>query len=147
MPSRCSSFIDRGSQMPVSTLCTWTSYCFQQLPTLFQFSPFTRHLLLIKTTRLSLSLSHGQNKADCTQRNLKLIMSPIISSVPYGDWLGAERSGDRIPVGSRFFLPVQFGSEAHPATCTMGTGSFPGVKRSGDGVDRPPHLAPRLKKE
>ena len=32
----------------------------------------------------------------------------------------------------------------HPASCTMGTGSFPGVKRPGRGVD---HLAPRLKEE
>jgi len=29
----------------------------------------------------------------------------------------------------------------------MGTGSFPGVKRPGRGVDHPPHLAPRSKKE
>jgi len=28
----------------------------------------------------------------------------------------------------------------------MGTGAFPGVKRSGCGVDHPPHLAP-IKKE
>jgi len=41
----------------------------------------------------------------------------------------------------------QTGSEAHPAFCTMGTGSFPGVKRPGRGVDKPPHLAPKLKKE
>jgi hypothetical protein len=26
-------------------------------------------------------------------------------------------------------------------------GSFPGVKQSGRGIDHPPHLAPRLKKE
>ena len=35
--------------------------------------------------------------------------------------------------GARFFAPVQTGSGAHPASCTMGTGSFPGVK-SGRGV-------------
>jgi len=29
----------------------------------------------------------------------------------------------------------------------VGTGSFPGVKRPGHGVDHPPHLAPMLKKE
>ena len=29
----------------------------------------------------------------------------------------------------------------------MGTGSLPGVKRPGRGVDHPLHLAPRLKKE
>ena len=28
----------------------------------------------------------------------------------------------------RDFPPVQTGPEAHPASCTMGTGSFPGVK-------------------
>jgi hypothetical protein len=34
----------------------------------------------------------------------------------------------------------------HPASYTMGTGSFPEVKRPGRGVDNPHHLAPRLKK-
>jgi hypothetical protein len=29
----------------------------------------------------------------------------------------------------------------------MGTGSFPGVKRPGRGVDHPSHVKPRLKKE
>ena len=33
----------------------------------------------------------------------------------------------RIPVGARFSAPVQTGPEAHPAFCTMGTGSFQGV--------------------
>jgi hypothetical protein len=32
-------------------------------------------------------------------------------------------------MGERFFAHVQTGPEAHPASCTMGTGSFPGVKR------------------
>jgi hypothetical protein len=36
---------------------------------------------------------------------------------------------------------------SHSAFHTMGTGSFPGVKRPGRGIDHPPHLAPRLKKE
>ena len=31
------------------------------------------------------------------------------------------------PGGARFSAPVQTGPEAHPASCTMGTGSFPGV--------------------
>jgi hypothetical protein len=42
------------------------------------------------------------------------------------DWLRAGRSGDRIPVGAIFSAPVQTGPGVHPATCTMGTGSFPG---------------------
>jgi len=38
----------------------------------------------------------------------------------------------------RFSVPVQTGPGAHPASCTMGTGSFPGVK-SGRGVTLAPH--------
>ena len=37
-----------------------------------------------------------------------------------------------------FSTPVQTGPGAHPASCTMGTGSFPGVK-SGQGVTLTPH--------
>jgi len=44
---------------------------------------------------------------------------------------------DRIPVGARFSAPVQTDPGAHPATCTLGTGSFPGVK-SGRGVTLTP---------
>ena len=45
---------------------------------------------------------------------------------------------DRILVRARFSTPVQTGPGAHPASCTMGTGSFPGVK-SGRGVTLNPH--------
>ena len=38
----------------------------------------------------------------------------------------------------RFSAPLQTGPGAHPASCTMGTGSFPGVK-SGRGVTLTPH--------
>jgi len=50
-------------------------------------------------------------------------------------------------VEARFNASVQTGPEAHPASYTMGTGSLPGVKRPGRGVDHPPYLAPRLKEE
>ena len=56
----------------------------------------------------------------------------------YSDWLQAGRSGDWIPVGVRFSAPVQTGPGAHPASCTMGTRSFLGVK-SGRGVTLTPH--------
>ena len=49
--------------------------------------------------------------------------------------------------GARFSAPVQIGPRAQPTYCTMGTGYFQRVKRPGRGVDHPPHLAPRLKKE
>jgi len=44
------------------------------------------------------------------------------------NWLRAGRSGDRIPVGARFSAPVQTGPGVQPASSTMDTGSFPGVK-------------------
>ena len=44
---------------------------------------------------------------------------------------GAGRFGDRIPVGARFSTPVQTGPGTHPASCTMGTGSFLGEKAAG----------------
>jgi len=50
-------------------------------------------------------------------------------------------------MGARFSAPVQIGPWAHPASYTMGTGYFPRVKRPGRGVDDPPHLVPKLKKE
>jgi len=56
----------------------------------------------------------------------------------YSDWLWARQTGDQIPVGSRFSAPVQTGPGAHPPSCTMGTGTFPGVK-SGQDVTLTPH--------
>ena len=38
-------------------------------------------------------------------------------------------------------------SRAYPASYTIGTGSFPGVKRPRRGVDNLTHLEPRLKKQ
>jgi len=35
--------------------------------------------------------------------------------------------GDQIPVEARFSAPVQTGPGTHPASCTMDTGSLPGV--------------------
>jgi hypothetical protein len=61
----------------------------------------------------------------------------------YSDWLRAGWSGGRILVGARFSAPVQTGPGAHPASCTMGTGSFPGVA-SGRGMTLTP-LVPRSK--
>ena len=59
--------------------------------------------------------------------------------------LRAGQSGDLIPVGARFSTPVQTGPGAHPASYTMGTGSFPGVKKPGRGVDRPPPTSSEVK--
>jgi hypothetical protein len=64
----------------------------------------------------------------------------------YSDWLRAGRSGDRILVGTRFFVDVQTDPGAHSASCTMGTGSFPGLKRPGRVADDPPPSSAEVKK-
>jgi hypothetical protein len=56
----------------------------------------------------------------------------------YSDSLRAGRSGDWILVRARFTAPAQTGPGAHPASFSMCTGSFPGVKRPGRGFNYPP---------
>jgi hypothetical protein len=51
----------------------------------------------------------------------------IYSVLSFTYWLRAGRSAIECRRG-RHFPPVQTGSGAHPASCKMGTGSFPGVK-------------------
>ena len=46
---------------------------------------------------------------------------------------------------ARFSVPVQTGPGAQPASYTMGTGSFRGVKRPGRGVDHPPPYSAKVK--
>jgi len=41
---------------------------------------------------------------------------------------GLEGLGIESRWGARFSAPVQTSPWAHPASCTMGTGSFPGVE-------------------
>ena len=60
---------------------------------------------------------------------------------------GLDGPGIESRWGARFSATVQTGPGAHPASYTMGTGSFAGVKRPWRGVDHPPHLVSRLKKE
>ena len=61
---------------------------------------------------------------------------------------GLDGPGIESRWGARFSAPVQTGPGAHPASCTMGNGFFPGVK-SGRGVNLTPHplLVPLVMKE
>ena len=70
--------------------------------------------------------------------------SGSVSSVHIATWLRAGRSGIESRWG-RGFPPVQTGPGTHPASCKMGTGSFPEVK-CGRGVllTTNPLLVPRL---
>jgi hypothetical protein len=79
-----------------------------------------------------------KKKYFCYWDKLCFFVSGPGSSVGIVTELRAGRSGDRIPVGARFSAPVQTGPGAHPASCSMGTGSFPGIK-SDWGVTLTPH--------
>jgi DNA-binding transcriptional LysR family regulator len=84
-------------------------------------------------------------------RHLLITIQLYISSVPFSMSIRLTDYGlDGPGIESRwakFFAPVQTDPGAHPASCTRGTGSFPGVK-SGQGVTLTPHplLVPWLRK-
>ena len=119
--------------------------------------PYTYH----RSSKWSLSLRlHHQNPVrtlTCPHTwpmthpsSFLLIWSPeylVLISKPsrYGDLQRAGRSGDRIPVGSRYSTPIQTGPGAHPASYSMGTRYLPGVKRPGRGIDHPPQSSAEVK--
>jgi hypothetical protein len=73
-----------------------------------------------------------------------IFISGLGSSVGIATDYGLDGPGIESQWGARFSAPVQTGPGAHPASCTMGTGSFPGVK-CGRGVTLTTHplLVPR----
>ena len=60
------------------------------------------------------------------------------SSVGLATGYGLDSPGIESQWEATFSAPVQTSSGAHPSSCTMRTGSFPGVK-SGQGVTLTPH--------
>ena len=103
------------------------------------YEEFSRRCLLFLLSQVLISITMA---GTCFQKVLMFQLIHIFigrdSSVGMAPELRAGRSGNRILVGARFSAPVQTGPEAHPASCTMGTGSFPGVK-IGRGVTLIPH--------
>jgi hypothetical protein len=69
------------------------------------------------------------------------------SSVGIETDYGLDGPGIECRWGARFFAHVQTGSGTHPASCTMGTGPFPGVKRPGRGADHPPPSSAEVENE
>jgi len=68
-----------------------------------------------------------------------------VSSVTVATELLTGRYGDRIPVGDEIFRTLQTVPGAHPASYTVGTRSFPGVKRPKPVVNRSSNLPPSLR--
>jgi hypothetical protein len=69
---------------------------------------------------------------------LKWTSSGPGSSVSIATGYGVDGPGIESQWGARFSASFQTGPGAHPASCTMGPGSFPGVE-SGRGVTLTPH--------
>jgi hypothetical protein len=53
----------------------------------------------------------------------------------YSNTLRTGRAGDRNPVWREILRAIETSPEAHPASVSMGTSSFPGVKRPERGAD------------
>jgi len=66
------------------------------------------------------------------------------SAVSIATCYGLDGPGIESRLGTRFSAPFQTGPGAHPVY-TIGTGSFPGVKRPGLGIDHPPPYSVRVK--
>jgi hypothetical protein len=67
------------------------------------------------------------------------------SSVSIATRYGLDGLGNESQCGPRFSAPIQTGPGALPASYTMGTRSFTGVKRPGHGVDNPPPSSVEIK--
>ena len=84
-----------------------------------------------------------QGSPDCQQEACNFLNLPVFICGPVSvDGIATVYGLDGPEIesrwGPRFSAPVQTGLEAHLASCTMGTGSFPGV-RCGPGVTLAPH--------
>jgi hypothetical protein len=81
-------------------------------------------------------------------RNFQLVLINFggrSSSVGIATRYGLDGPGIESQWGARFSVPVLTVPGAHPAYYTRGTGSFPGVKRPGRGVDQPPPSSAEVK--
>ena len=67
------------------------------------------------------------------------------SSVGIATRYGLDSPGDRTPVTASFSAPVQTGHGVHPASCTMGTRPFQGVKRPERGLNLPHPSSAKVK--
>ena len=71
-----------------------------------------------------------------TQRKIRLIISTN-RGAEIANRYGLDGPGIESRWVARFSASVHTGPGDHPASYTMGTGSFSGIKRPGRGVDHP----------
>ena len=91
-----------------------------------------RHLMVQRKTKLWSIRTHSFELTMHTKYVTYNLKRGPGSSVGIVTDYGLDGPGSN-PGGDEIFRPVQTGPGAHPASCKMGTGSFPGVK-CGQGV-------------
>jgi hypothetical protein len=117
---------------------------------LYQRTPFITPTKRTLNAAVHVHRLHGERSCDSYKPDTSaklLFTGPFVCSIGIATRYGLDAPRDRIPLGARFFAPLQTGPGAHPASCTVRTGSYPGVKWPGRGFDHLPHLAPKLEKE
>ena len=103
---------------------------------------YNRSSFCNRFTNFSLSswqMNFGLNYYSCKITDTLPFISGPGSVFGIATGYGLDSPGIESRWEARFSAPVQTGPGAHPASCSMGTGSFPGVK-SGRGVTLIPHL-------
>jgi hypothetical protein len=93
---------------------------------------------IAKVTIIYLFIHYRLFTGMCLEKTMSLGYRGPGSIVGIGTGYGLGGPGIESRWGARFSAIVQNGPGAHPASCTMGTGSFPGVK-SGRGVTMTPY--------
>jgi hypothetical protein len=135
---------------PVYTLC---SHCIYIMLTLYIHYAHPVYTLCSPCSFPKIRRLTGRLQSSTRGNQTRVYLSPSATCQPlgYDDLVRvltqpliclsatvARGCRDRIPVRARFSAPIQTGPGANPAYYTTRTGYFPGVKRSGRGVDQPP---------
>ena len=121
-------FLSRYPASMVTISFSWSPICVTRW--------FYCHALNIRSNQLK--LQHSFSIFQTRLYSFIILTRGRDSSVGIATRYGLDGPGIESRCGVRFSASVQTGPGAHPASYTVGTGSFPGVKRPGCGVDHPP---------
>ena len=114
-------------QIPALSVLNWICWTPPQQNSCVSQSPYRLH------RPLNATLAHP-NSCPLTVRTLSMGRD---SSVGIATRYGLDGPGIESRWEARFSAPFQTGPGAYPASSTTGTGSIPGLKRPGRGVEHP----------